>query len=393
MLKGIIVNNIKYIKNNICTGCGGCSKICPVSAINISRNEEGFFNPMTNDKCIECGLCIKVCYKSFQLKNEWSIEESKRYLAYSLNDDIRYRASSGGIGEEFCKFALENEYEVCGVIYDYEHNIAKHIVTNDLNDINKIVGSKYIPSYTEKAFKKLDINKKYIIIGTPCQIYSLRKFMEYKKINNWILIDFFCHGNPSLNLWDKYLEFLKEKENINNIKNVNFRDKTIGWHKFSMTIEDDSNKYSCNLNDDYFMNCFLKNVDLQEACYTCKLRFNKLYSDIRLGDFWGPKCAKDEKGTSIVLTNTTLGEEFLKSIKNIYLEEINYEDLKISQYIEKFKIPKEREKFQQELKGDKTLDDIYKEIIIPIKKKEKRNYYIKLPLILSKRVIKKILRV
>ncbi len=384
--------NVENIGNNNCTGCGGCSKICPVSAIKIIRNKNGFFSPSINDKCVDCGLCVKVCYKSFDEKG-WNIEESKGYLAYSLNEDVRYRASSGGIGEELCKFALENGYEVCGVIYDYEKNMAKHIITNKLENIEKIVGSKYIPSYTEDAFKSLDVTKKYIIIGTPCQIYSIRKFMQYKKINDWILVDFFCHGSPSLNLWDKYLEMIEAKEGIEKINNVNFRDKVIGWHKFSMTIEGNNKKYSSILNDDYFMNCFLKNVDLQEACYTCKLRFNKIYSDIRLGDFWGPKCSRDEKGISIVLTNTELGDIIFKNISGIYLEKINYEEIKASQYIEKLAIPREREIFQKNLKSDKYLEDIYKEIIIPIKKKERRSYYLKFPLSLSKKVIKKILRV
>ncbi|MBI6060434.1 Coenzyme F420 hydrogenase/dehydrogenase, beta subunit C-terminal domain [Clostridium perfringens] len=386
------MSNVNNIKNNNCTGCGGCSNICPVSAIKIIRDENGFFSPNINNKCIKCGLCVEVCYKALEEENGWDIKASKGYLSYSLNDDVRYRASSGGIGEELCKFALENGYKVCGVIYDYEKNIAKHIVTDRLEDIERIVGSKYIPSYTEDAFKSLDVTKKYIIIGTPCQIYSIRKFMQYKKINDWILVDFFCHGSPSLNLWDKYLEMIEAKEGIEKINNVNFRDKVIGWHKFSMTIEGNNKKYSSILNDDYFMNCFLKNVDLQEACYTCKLRFNKIYSDIRLGDFWGPKCSRDEKGISIVLTNTELGDIIFKNISGIYLEKINYEEIKASQYIEKLAIPREREIFQKNLKSDKYLEDIYKEIIIPIKKKERRSYYLKFPLRLSKRIMKKILR-
>ncbi|MDK0747990.1 Coenzyme F420 hydrogenase/dehydrogenase, beta subunit C-terminal domain [Clostridium perfringens] len=387
-----MLKNVLSIDNSRCTGCGGCSLICPVSAIKIIRDKDGFFNPNINDKCIGCGLCIKVCYKAFEEKDGFNILDSKKYLSYSLDEEVRYRASSGGIGEELYKFSLKNEYEICGVIYDYEKNIAKHIVTNKLEDIEKIIGSKYIPSYTEDAFKSLDVNKKYMIIGTPCQIYSLRKFTKYKKINNWILIDFFCHGPASLNLWDKYLDYIKPILNGEKINEINFRDKRNGWHNYGYSIKSKNNEYFKSHNEDIYSECFLKKVDLRECCFECKLRFNKIYSDIRLGDFWGPKCIDDKKGTSIVLSSTILGEKVLKNIRNIYLEEISCEELKVSQYSEGVRIPFEREIFQRELKGDKTLDNIYKDIILPIKRKERRNYYIKLPLRLSKSIIKRILR-
>ncbi|HFF9317057.1 TPA: Coenzyme F420 hydrogenase/dehydrogenase, beta subunit C-terminal domain [Clostridium perfringens] len=384
--------NILDINNNSCTGCGGCSKICPTSAIKIMRDENGFFSPNINDKCIDCGLCTKLCYKLFEEENKWDINDSKGYLSYSLNDDVRYRASSGGVGEELCKFALENGYKVCGVIYDYEKNIAKHIVTDKLEDIEKIVGSKYIPSYTEEAFKSLDKNKKYIIIGTPCQIYSLRKFMQNKKIEDWILVDFFCHGPASLNLWDKYLKYVKINLNNENINKINFRDKRNGWHNYGYSIKSKNNEYFKIHNEDLYSECFLKKVDLRECCFDCKLRFNKIYSDIRLGDFWGPKCSSDNKGSSIILTSTILGDKVLKNINDIYLEEISYDELRISQYSEGLKIPLARKRFQKELKSEKNLDDIYKEIIIPIKKKERRNYYIRLPLRLFKKIMRKIIR-
>ncbi|MGU8248255.1 Coenzyme F420 hydrogenase/dehydrogenase, beta subunit C-terminal domain [Clostridium perfringens] len=386
------MKNVDQILNNNCTGCGGCSNICPVSAIKIIRDENGFFSPNINNKCIKCGLCVEVCYKALEEENGWDIKASKGYLSYSLNDDVRYRASSGGIGEELCKFALENGYKVCGVIYDYEKNIAKHIVTDRLEDIERIVGSKYIPSYTEEAFKSLDKNKKYIIIGTPCQIYSIRKFMQNKKIEDWILVDFFCHGPASLNLWDKYLKYIKVNLHNENINKINFRDKRNGWHNYGYSIRSKNNEYFKNHNEDLYSECFLKKVDLRECCFDCKLRFNKIYSDIRLGDFWGPKRANDKMGSSIILTSTVLGEKFLKNINNIYLEGISYEELIVSQYSESLKIPLAREKFQNELKSDKTLDEIYNEIIMPINKKEKRDYYVKFPLRLSKRIMKKILR-
>lgn len=365
--------NVNQIDNNRCIGCGGCSLICPVEAINIKRDEKGFFRPEINEKCISCGQCIKVCYKNIIIEKEddiWKIEKSNALLAYNKDKVARYRASSGGIGESIYNYALKEGYKIVGVIYDYDENIAKHIIADNKEDVEKIIGSKYIPSYTEEAFKNLNKNEKYIIIGTPCQIYSIRKYMIEKSIENWILVDFFCHGAPSLNLWDRYLEEQNNIYKLGKIKKINFRDKEVGWHKFSMTITGETGSYSKTLLEDKFLQCFLKNVDLQDACYSCELRFNKLYSDIRIGDFWGAKCEADEEGSSIVLVNTELGKLVFKSLENIYSESIKFNELKESQYVPEIGIPKEKIPFQKSLIEDE-FDVTYKKIINPMLYKQK----------------------
>ena len=45
-----------------CCGCNACMNICPKSAIEMQRDEIGFFYPAINEeKCIRCYQCIKVC--------------------------------------------------------------------------------------------------------------------------------------------------------------------------------------------------------------------------------------------------------------------------------------------------------------------------------------------
>lgn len=45
-----------------CCGCFACYEICPVKAIAMQEDTEGFFYPEINDKvCIHCNLCRKVC--------------------------------------------------------------------------------------------------------------------------------------------------------------------------------------------------------------------------------------------------------------------------------------------------------------------------------------------
>lgn len=45
-----------------CCGCSSCAVKCPVDAIKMELDEEGFYYPKINDVlCKKCGLCLKVC--------------------------------------------------------------------------------------------------------------------------------------------------------------------------------------------------------------------------------------------------------------------------------------------------------------------------------------------
>ena len=51
-----------YTDKQNCCGCSACYAICPVGAIEMQEDEEGFLYPKVNhEKCIECHKCIKVC--------------------------------------------------------------------------------------------------------------------------------------------------------------------------------------------------------------------------------------------------------------------------------------------------------------------------------------------
>ena len=43
-----------------CTGCGACAEVCPVHAIQMHVDDQGFLRPIVdNTKCTYCGLCGK----------------------------------------------------------------------------------------------------------------------------------------------------------------------------------------------------------------------------------------------------------------------------------------------------------------------------------------------
>ena len=45
-----------------CCGCYACYSICPQKAIEMKKDEEGFFYPeIKEEKCIGCFKCVNVC--------------------------------------------------------------------------------------------------------------------------------------------------------------------------------------------------------------------------------------------------------------------------------------------------------------------------------------------
>lgn len=311
------MKNININKN--CYGCGLCASVCPKSTIKIELNKDGFYTPMVDDSnCIECGLCNKIC----SFLNEGLINNNTHrtsFAAWSNNTAIREKASSGGIGYEIGKFLISNGFLACGVKYNIVLERAEHFITNSIDEFKQSIGSKYIQSYTVDAFKSLDLNKKYLITGTPCQIDSFRRYIRLKgKESNFVLLDFFCHGVPSMWMWKNYL-YLKEKE-VGTISDISWRNKRTGWHdSWAMHIVGEKkDDYSLRSKGDLFYKLFLGGWCFNPACVNdCKFKKYNSSADIRIGDFWGGTYQQDEKGVSALLSFTEVGNEVIKSMKEI----------------------------------------------------------------------------
>ena len=284
----------KYIISNRCTGCGICELICPKKCIDIKLNEDGFYSYTINDDiCIKCNKCKTVCaqYNS----NPRNIGNMSLYSAYSNNDEILMSSSSGGIAHEISLWGLKNDFPIIGCTYDVEKGFAKHIKIEEYIDVTKLDGSKYIQSFTKEGFEKLKFMNKGIVIGTPCQIASVDRYLNtFNKRDSFILIDLICHGVPSLYVWKKYISTYK------NVHEVKFRDKKYDWR--NMTISVNSNKHY-NEKNDYFYHIFNSAKTYNESCYDCKYR-TQTSADIRIGDYWGPKFKNNKKGVSMVILAT-----------------------------------------------------------------------------------------
>lgn len=330
-------NNISQLSS--CYGCGVCVKACPVKIISLQENEKGFYSPQITDKdkCINCGLCLKICaYNHNEVCQEKNVPISS-YAGWSNNTNVRQWCSSGGIGFEIGKHLIENGYEAIGVRYNPTKNRSEHYIASTVKEFMPSVGSKYIPSYPADALLAIDKNKKYLVTGTPCQIDSIRRLVKQMRIeDNFVLLDFFCHGVPSLLVWDKYIEEVKSK--IGEISFASWRNKSTGWHdswainadaatdgetvdwhdSYNLLIKEKKHFYSSRMSQgDLFYSFFLGNYCLNRCCYqSCKYKMMNSAADIRIGDLWGNKYKDNTQGVSAILCFTDKGQSILNEIAN-----------------------------------------------------------------------------
>lgn len=315
------MKNIHNIRN--CYGCGVCAVVCPQKIISINLNVEGFYEPQITDytKCIDCGLCLDVCAYSH---NNLSVENIplKSFAAWSKDLDVRKKCTSGGVGFEIGRYLVVHGYKVCGVRYNIETNKAEHYIASTIDELIPSIGSKYIQSYTVDGFRAINKKEKYLVTGTPCQIDSFRRYIrKFKKEDNFILMDFFCHGVPSMLVWEEYVKWAEAK--VGKFTYVSWRNKFTGWHdSYNILIKDSKGHlYSRLSNGDMFFKLFFSNTCLGKACYgSCKYKYNKSAADIRIGDLWGEKYKDNEDGVSAVISFTAKGCEILSNC-NVEYEE------------------------------------------------------------------------
>lgn len=316
------MSNVSEITN--CYGCGVCTIACNRKLISIELDKDGFYTPRISDRerCTDCGLCTKVC--AYQHDDVlMSHCEPQGFAAWSTDADIRHRCSSGGVGYEIGRSLMRQGYLLCGVRYNAEANRAEHYIAATEEQWAASVGSKYIQSYTADALSKIDRKGRYLITGTPCQIDSLRRYLRtFHAEDHFVLLDFFCHGVPSMLIWDKYIRGVER--HIGKATHVAWRDKTHGWHdSWAMSLHGDTDEkvYTSRVSQgDSFYQLFLGNQCLGKACYhDCKYKHLSSAADIRIGDLWGTTYKDDEKGVSALIALTEKGKQVIAATETITL--------------------------------------------------------------------------
>lgn len=331
---------MEYILENTdsCVGCSACAQRCPEHCVSMVPDREGFLFPAVDaKKCIDCGLCRKAC--PVLKAEEASIEKEdsgfpRAWAAWSLDDGIRLKSSSGGMFTMLAESVINQGGTVFGAAFDRDFGV-RHIGVSEISDLDSLRRSKYVQSdinlcYRE-AEKLLKEHKPVLFSGTGCQVAGLKSFLG-KDYPELLTVDLACYGVPSPKIWSMYLDDMKKRFG-SRITAVSFRDKKHGWKDYCMYISFENGRvYRRHAVKDPFFIGFGKNLFSRKCCYGCMFRHPRSLADITLADFWGAEKlegidAGDNKGISLVIANTPKGEVAVESVRDkCHLKETSFSD-------------------------------------------------------------------
>lgn len=344
---------IEISRKEDCVGCNACVQICPKQCISMNEDEQGFLYPKVDvEKCINCHLCEKVC----PIINQGEPHEPQiAYAAKNNDQQIQDSSSSGGVFYALAKYIIDNGGVVFGARFNSEWEVI-HDYVDSVEDISVFQTSKYVQSKIGYSYKKvrdfLNVGRKVLFSGTPCQIAGLERYLKKDYGIQLIKVDFICHGVPSPGIWRAYLESLTRLKGARKnsdfqstligekpvITGINFRDKRLGWEKFGFSVHaiarkgDQNTDFQSSVNTDgekellfephyenLYMQGFLKNLYLRPACYSCPAKNGKSNSDLTLADFWGIEKSYPDllaKGYySLVLCGSENGVQLLDNVE------------------------------------------------------------------------------
>lgn len=357
----------QIIDKQHCYGCSACYSKCPKQAITMIADSEGFLNPVINQElCIDCGICKRVCPGYADKVNNYICS----FGAYSKDQKIHSKSSSGGIFMELALETLRNNGVVYGAAFN-ESNAVIHQRVTDFDELESLQGSKYVQSKIGNSYllaqQDLCEGRSVLFSGTPCQIAGLKQFLG-KNYDTLLTVDLICHGVPSQKVFDIFLGEVFE-EGVK-IEKMNFRNKELGINhsRLSFLCQNSETRFIDYAESEYTKS-FLNNLSLRQSCYNCQFKSFNRYSDITLGDFWSvgefyPSLLNDQ-GISAVVVNTLKGLKSFQIIQNrLEYIEADIEKVKTwnSNYENSAEINNNREVFFNEI-GKRRLKSIVESMV------------------------------
>lgn len=236
------MNREKYIQT-CCTGCGLCHS---TKGTKMVKDDNGYNIPLNIGEGYYESVCPTFKYTKKDTKFSVWGEYENTYSCYSSDDQIRFRASSGGALTSISIYLLE-EGIVDGIIHtgvaENDPMGTQTFVSKSKEEVLQHMGSRYsVSAPLMDILSLLKEGEKYAFIGKPCDVSALKRYSNnINDISDRIIItmSFFCAGMPS----DKINLELLESMGCSKERLKTFQYRGSGWPGFATAIDLEGNEY------------------------------------------------------------------------------------------------------------------------------------------------------
>ena len=307
----------------LCGRCGGCVSFCSAGELNALRfGRDGLPEFADEQKCLKCGICylicpqVKVLDEELKRKFRWKAPVGaclSLQSARTTKRKVAAVATDGGVVTSLLLSALDAKLIDGAVVSRRTGPFSRApAVATTAQEIIDAAGSHYddaahlgqigrsytsfVPTIREVGkLRKRGLNR-VAMVGTPCQVYSLRKMQALKVVPSdaiSLVIGLFCMENFSFTRVARRKLGRKLGMNLDNIVKLNVKDDVV------MTTSGGASLHvPFNLMDDV----------ARPACFACPDFSNEL-ADISCGGLGSPD------GYTTAMVRTPTGERIYNGAK------------------------------------------------------------------------------
>jgi coenzyme F420 hydrogenase subunit beta len=311
-------------KNGICQQCGGCVSFCNSMDYDVIGYKEPNSPPefLNKENCLKCGICYHICPQThvldYDLNRAFNLLDfssmplgntNEIYSCQSTNFDLLHQGTDGGVVNSLLTYMFDEKLIDGAVVAKTKAPFSREPffaeckedllgtsglklgISQQLDEVQKRHSySSSLPELNKHKFKKL------AIVGTPCQIYTIRSMQSLGIIpsqNIEYCLGLFCYENFEFD--QRKIEKFQREFNLKfeDIEKINIKKDLI------IQLKGDKNRKSL---------IHIPFEDLKEymrpACNACS-DFTNVYADISFGGLGSPEkfttvITRTEKGRRVV---------------------------------------------------------------------------------------------
>jgi len=324
-------------KNGICQQCGGCVSFCNSMDYDVIGYKEPNSPPefLNKENCLKCGICYHICPQThvldYDLNRAFNLLDfssmplgntNEIYSCQSTNFDLLHQGTDGGVVNSLLTYMFDEKLIDGAVVAKTKAPFSREPffaeckedllgtsglklgISQQLDEVQKRHSySSSLPELNKHKFKKL------AIVGTPCQIYTIRSMQSLGIIpsqNIEYCLGLFCYENFEFD--QRKIEKFQREFNLKfeDIEKINIKNDLI------VQLKRDKNRKSL---------IHIPFDDLKDymrpACNACS-DFTNVYADISFGGLGSPDdfttvITRTDKGRRVV--NNALKEGIISNLE------------------------------------------------------------------------------